>query len=75
MLKCRDVVNEASHYLDHGQPWTRRLRLQFHLFICIRCRRFVRHLRLVRGMIARRGPEPASPAEVERIVAHCCKHP
>lgn len=74
MLKCRDVAQEASDFLDHAQPWTRRLAMWLHLFNCVHCRRFLRHLRITRRLGTLRGNEPASPEEVERIVKHACKH-
>lgn len=75
MLTCRDVAREASDYIDHAQPWHRRWRMAFHIFICFYCRRFLRHLRVTRATTQQRGAEPASPQEVAQIVEHVCNHP
>ena len=74
MLKCRDLAVEASDYLDKSLPWHRRWRLGFHLFICVRCRRFLRHLRIALRMGQLRGGATASQQEVQKVVDHVCKH-
>ncbi|MAR90123.1 MAG: anti-sigma factor [Pseudomonadota bacterium] len=68
MLKCKDIAHEASDYVEHHQHWWRRLLFRLHLFLCANCRRFVRHLRLTRQFIRRRGA-PASPQEVEQVLS------
>lgn len=74
MLKCRDVAHNASDYLDKSMPWPRRLAVLLHLFICRHCRRFVRHLRIVRRFSYLRGGQRAEPDDVARIVEHACSH-
>lgn len=74
MLKCRDLAREASDYIEHSMPWHRRWRLAFHLFICINCRRFLRHLRITRRLARLRHNEPASAQEIQQVVDHVCKH-
>lgn len=74
MLKCRDVAQEASDYIDNALPWPRRLGMWLHLFICTNCRRFLRHIRITQRLSALRGSGDAQPDEVSRIVDHVCKH-
>jgi hypothetical protein len=64
MLTCRELVQlHASDYLDRQLNWRQRAGVRFHLLICEQCRRFIRQLHLVRGVLALR-PE-ATPAEAE----------
>ncbi len=64
MLTCRELVRTlASDYLDDQLNWRQRIGVRLHLLICDHCRRFVRQLTLVRGVLSRR-PEPP-PAETE----------
>ena len=74
MLKCRDVAHEASDYIDKSMPWPRRLALLLHLFICEHCRRFVRHLKIMRRFNYLRGGKPLEPERVANIVEHVCSH-
>jgi len=46
MLKCRDIANQASDYLDDNQTLRQRLAVAVHLLICGHCRAFIRQLRL-----------------------------
>lgn len=47
MLKCRDVAEQASAYIDHELSWRGRLGVRLHLMMCRLCREYVRQLSLV----------------------------
>lgn len=47
MLKCREVSEQMSDYIDGETTLARRAGLAFHLLMCGHCRRFFRQLRLV----------------------------
>ena len=42
MLKCKDIVEQASDYLEHEMTFGRRFQYRTHLFMCRHCRRFSR---------------------------------
>lgn len=42
MLKCKDIVEQASEYLEHEMTFSHRFSYRTHLFICRHCRRFYR---------------------------------
>lgn len=68
MLKCKDVAERASDYLDAPD---RRLKWQMrlHLAMCSHCRRFMRHLANTRQLAARVGKfEPCSAEQSRKIV-------
>lgn len=46
MLRCRDVEQQASEYLDQELPPLLQLRFRMHLLICRNCWRYVQQLRL-----------------------------
>lgn len=46
MLKCKDVTEYTSHYLEGDLPWHRKLSWGLHLFMCGPCKRFVRQFKL-----------------------------
>ena len=54
MLKCREFANLASDYLDKNLGWKESFSVKIHIFICVHCRRFIRHLlstiHIVQGM-------------------------
>ncbi len=45
MLSCKDVTEKSSDYLDHKLPLLTRLSVRVHLFVCVRCRTYVKQLR------------------------------
>lgn len=44
MLSCKDLTEQANSYLDKELPFTKRLSVRFHLFICVHCRRYIAQL-------------------------------
>jgi hypothetical protein len=46
MLKCRDIAERASDYVDRNQSFGQRMEVAFHLLMCGKCRAFIRHLRI-----------------------------
>jgi len=68
MLNCRDVAHEASDYIDHNLSGWRRLWFRLHLFICFKCRRFVRHVLLTRNFMGQRPRVPAEDEQVQRVL-------
>lgn len=45
MLKCRDIHDHASDYLERRLSWWGRVQFRSHLFICVHCRNFIRQMR------------------------------
>jgi hypothetical protein len=45
MLSCKEVTKLADDLVDKKLPWTTRLSVQVHLFICVRCRAYVDQLK------------------------------
>lgn len=72
MLSCREVTRRASEYVDRELPLRERLAVQFHLLMCVKCRRLVRHVRCLVASLAQR-PQARAPspddAYIEKIVA------
>lgn len=46
MLKCQNLIEMASDYLDGDLPFAQRLSIRFHLFMCIHCKRYLSQFRL-----------------------------
>ena len=68
MLKCRDVAEHGSHYIDRKIPWYKLPGWYLHLFICGNCRRFIRHLRSAIKVAAGLPRKPAAPETVAAIM-------
>jgi hypothetical protein len=45
MLKCSDIAQQGSDYLERRQTWRQRMAVGLHLLLCGNCRDFIRHLR------------------------------
>ncbi len=69
MLKCKDVAERASHYIDPNLPWHKKLGWYMHLMMCHNCRRFVKQFRLtIRTVKAAITPQKATASEVKAIM-------
>jgi anti-sigma factor RsiW len=66
MLKCRDVTEMTTDYLDDALPFRRLVAMRWHLAICSFCRR---HLRQVRATIRLLHATPPVKLEPEREAA------
>ena len=64
MLKCRDVSEQATDYMEGALPWRRWLGMRLHLFLCGMCRAYLDQLQKTVALLRGRAlPEP--PAEME----------
>ncbi len=68
MLKCRDVAEHGSHFLDRKIPWYKLPGWYLHLFICGNCRRFIRHLQTTITVAAGLPRRPAPPEQVASVM-------
>jgi 3-methyladenine DNA glycosylase AlkC len=66
---CKDVTHLASQAMDRPLPWSTRLNLQLHYWICEACARYRDQLRTVRQVLRRstdttgsQKPESSLPA-------------
>jgi len=69
MLKCNEVVNLASDYLDRNLTWKEYFSVKMHLIMCSQCKRFVRHLFCTIGMVKKMDRQVANREEVKKAVA------
>jgi anti-sigma factor RsiW len=68
MLKCRDMAELVTPYLDGALPAKVRLAARVHLWLCASCRGYVEQMRRTIALLGA-GPPP-SPLESEnKIIA------
>lgn len=53
MLSCKDVTEKADDYLDENLPMLTRISFRLHLFMCVRCSRYVDQIKLTIGVLNR----------------------
>jgi len=46
MLKCKDVVANATDYIDKELSWSQSMNMALHLLMCGHCRRFIKYFKL-----------------------------
>lgn len=46
MLKCKDVVSNATDYIDKEMSWSQSMNMALHLLLCGHCRRFIKYFKL-----------------------------
>ena len=69
MLKCKDIANIASDYLDGEMTLKQKFLVQLHLFICANCKRFMRHLLSTIDYLRRMKRQTAGKAETAQILS------
>ena len=52
MINCKQVSEDASNYINGDLPLMKRLSIKLHVFICIRCRRYIEQIRSTAAMVA-----------------------
>jgi predicted anti-sigma-YlaC factor YlaD len=68
LLKCRDIAEGASAYLDREVSWWRRLQFKLHLSMCQHCRRYVDQMEAVVRLLRTQPTEPPAPEALDAIV-------
>ena len=46
MLKCKEIVANATDYIDEHQSWGQSMGMAMHLLMCGNCRRFINYFKL-----------------------------
>ncbi len=46
MLKCRDLEQLSSDYIDNILPLHKRLSIKLHILLCVHCRRYLHYFKL-----------------------------
>lgn len=69
MLTCRKASQLISYSLDHPLPWTKRIRLRFHVFACENCARFEKQARWLHTYTLRFFGHAPLPAAEGRLSA------
>ena len=67
MLKCRDMAELATRYLDGGLPLGSRLAARWHLWLCVPCQTYMDQVRRTIRVLTD-GPPPPPPAREAEIV-------
>ncbi|MCX4194238.1 zf-HC2 domain-containing protein [Methylobacterium organophilum] len=68
-MRCREVAEQTSAFVDAEVPGHVRWRIRVHLATCKNCRRFVRQIALTRGALGRFPHAPLDAAREEELVA------
>ncbi|MDX5298602.1 MAG: zf-HC2 domain-containing protein [Gammaproteobacteria bacterium] len=72
MLKCRELVEQASDYVDDRLDKPQRWAIRLHLLMCAHCRRFMHQFSLAQAVF-RALPEPSSEAEELALAERLCE--
>ncbi len=68
MLKCRDVTELSTDYLEAALPPSRWLAVRWHLALCRNCRAFIDQMRRTRDLLGHIRL-PTAPDAEERVAA------
>ena len=67
-MRCREVVELITQYLEDALPPAERARLEAHLEGCAVCREYIAQMRLASRLLGRIQPELVSPALEAELV-------
>lgn len=67
MLKCKDIVDQASDYRDNQMSFGRRLQYRMHLMMCHHCRTFTRQFNASVAMLKRLRKHDDQKDKIEEI--------
>ena len=68
MLKCRDMAELVTPYLEGALPPRARFAARLHLWLCGACRRYVEQVRRTIALLGS-GPPPSLPESESKIIA------
>ncbi len=68
MLSCRQIVDQASDYLEHDVSFSQRLQFRIHLLMCHHCRRFIRQFSAAMQMTRCLSKTPVSQAQIDAVL-------
>ena len=68
VLKCRDMVELVTRYLEGVLPLREWLAAHAHLLVCGRCRRYFAQIRRTIRFLAEGPPSPIAPEREEQIL-------
>lgn len=68
MLRCRDISEMATEFMESSLPWPRRAGMLFHLAYCSACRAYMDQMRKTRELLASGSLAPPSPTEEDQLI-------
>ena len=73
MLKCRDIAELSSDYVDGEVSFIKQPSIWWHLFLCGYCRRYMRYFRLAVNVIESGNKQEVDNEKVNQIMARLGK--
>mgnify|MGYP000891849126 CR=1 FL=1 len=67
MLKCHQIVDQSSDYLEHDMSFRQRLQFRMHLLMCHNCRRFIRQFKAAIQMTKSLSKATVSQAQLDVV--------
>ncbi len=68
MLKCKEIVEKSSDFVDGQLTLKGKIDFYWHIFMCVHCRRFLRQLRLMLSSMPYLDEKELTDNEVELIM-------
>ena len=68
MLKCKDVAELASRYVDNDLGVMQRTQMRLHLMMCKHCSRYVRQIRETVSLLGAIGRRDTDSRDDERFI-------
>jgi len=68
MLKCKDIVDNSSDYLDRSMPFGKRISVWLHIMMCVNCRRYLRYIQAVMALLPTIKPQEDDEVLVDKIM-------
>ncbi|NRB37436.1 MAG: anti-sigma factor [Pseudomonadales bacterium] len=74
MLKCKDIAEQSSEFVDQQFSMKQKAAYFFHLLMCGQCRRYIQQFRLMIKQSKNLQQKPISDETAEKILQQVKKH-
>ncbi len=67
MMKCQQVAEKATEFMEGSLSWHDAIRFRLHLWLCLKCRNFLRQLKFT-VQVLQHLPRPQISPEAKEIL-------
>ncbi|BFM10103.1 hypothetical protein R50072_02560 [Simiduia litorea] len=71
MLTCKKIVEQSSEYREGNMTLAQRLNFKLHLYMCLHCRRYLKHFETTITVASQCAKKSLPDAEAEQISSQC----
>ncbi|MDN3638242.1 hypothetical protein QWY82_05380 [Simiduia curdlanivorans] len=71
MLTCKKIVEQSSEYREGNMTLSQRLSFKLHLYMCLRCRRYLKHFETTIAVASQCAKKSLPEVDAQQISNQC----